>query len=90
MCFCLFYFCFLIFSFSTQSNKAFLLDVQTDDLTEVDAAGLEADAVAVPTSTPAPTVASGTTNVPVAGAGGSIPVPVFSFPGSCAAAAGQT
>ncbi|KAE9392699.1 hypothetical protein BT96DRAFT_944429 [Gymnopus androsaceus JB14] len=30
----------------TQSNKAFLLDVQADDLNEVDVAGLEADAVA--------------------------------------------
>lgn len=31
---------------STQSNKAFLLDVQADDLNEVNAADLEADAVA--------------------------------------------
>ncbi|KAE9390995.1 hypothetical protein BT96DRAFT_1001750 [Gymnopus androsaceus JB14] len=30
----------------TQSNKAFLLDVQADDLNEVDVAGLEADVVA--------------------------------------------
>lgn len=29
---------------STQSNKAFLLDIQADDLQEVDLAGLEADA----------------------------------------------
>ncbi|KAE9390718.1 hypothetical protein BT96DRAFT_1001994 [Gymnopus androsaceus JB14] len=75
----------------TQSNKAFLLDVQADDLTEVDVAGLEADAVAeksqvgpiptpaAPTSTPAPSASVAAT--------ANAPAPVFPLPGSRAAAA---
>ncbi|KAE9388167.1 hypothetical protein BT96DRAFT_1074981, partial [Gymnopus androsaceus JB14] len=74
----------------TQSNKAFLLDVQADDLTEVDIAGLEAEAVAataavVPIPTPAPV--PGATNAPVPVPAANSPAPVFPLPGSRAAAA---
>ncbi|KAE9387637.1 hypothetical protein BT96DRAFT_1004921 [Gymnopus androsaceus JB14] len=84
----------------TQSNKAFLLDVQADDLTEVDVAGLEADAVAeksqvgpiptpaAPTSTPAPSASvAATVNTPAPAATANAPAPVFPLPGSHAAAA---
>ncbi|KAE9393423.1 hypothetical protein BT96DRAFT_999460 [Gymnopus androsaceus JB14] len=56
----------------TQSNKAFLLDVQADDLSEVDLAGLEATAKAA--VAPAPTTA-----VPVP-AGIAPPVPATGTP----------
>lgn len=68
--------------FSTQSNKTFLLDVQADDLTEVDAASLEADAVAaIATPTPAFTAASSAvhSSAPVLTNGGAS---VFPIPGS--------
>lgn len=49
----------LIIFFSTQSNKAFLLDIKADDLSEVDVGSLEAAAKAA-ASTAAPTPATTT------------------------------